>query len=74
MPHSSREPANAGDTPPGMQQEDKLQGLSRWERERIRSRAFALWRDAGFPHTQRRDHWGLAQLQVLKNDPAAGIS
>ncbi len=68
MPHSSSETTATGDKPP-MQGEDKLQGLSRWERERIRSRAFAMWRDAGFPHTQRRDHWGLAQLQMLKGYP-----
>ncbi len=45
-------------------------GLSTWERERIRSRAFAMWRDDGFPKTRRREHWGLAQLQMLKGYPA----
>lgn len=46
-------------------------GLSPWEHERIRRRAFAMWRDEGFPVTRRREQWGLAQLQMLKSYPSA---
>ncbi len=45
-------------------------GLSTWERERIRSRAFAMWREEGFPATRRQEQWGLAQLQMIKSYPA----
>lgn len=46
-------------------------GLSQWERERIRRRAFDMWREDGFPVTRRHEHWGIAQLQMLKSYPAS---
>lgn len=40
--------------------------LSDTERDRIRRRAHALWREAGYPQGRDREHWEQAKLQVLK--------
>ncbi|WP_234051002.1 MULTISPECIES: DUF2934 domain-containing protein [unclassified Xanthobacter] len=41
--------------------------LSEFERDQIRRRARAIWREEGCPAGRDREHWALAELQVLKN-------
>lgn len=42
-------------------------GLSLYERDQIRRRARAIWREEGCPSGRDREHWALAELQVLKS-------
>ncbi len=42
-------------------------GLSPSERDQIRRRARAIWREEGCPSGRDREHWALAELQVLKS-------
>lgn len=42
-------------------------GLSFYERDQIRRRARAIWREEGCPTGRDREHWALAELQVLKS-------
>ncbi|MFG1418642.1 DUF2934 domain-containing protein [Xanthobacter sp. V0B-10] len=42
-------------------------GLSPFERDQIRRRARAIWREEGCPSGRDREHWALAELQVLKS-------
>lgn len=44
-------------------------GLSAHERDQIRRRARAIWRAEGCPSGRDREHWALAELQVLKEGP-----
>ncbi len=41
-------------------------GLTETERDQIRRRAHALWREEGYPQGRDRAHWEMAELQVLK--------
>ncbi|RLP81255.1 DUF2934 domain-containing protein [Xanthobacter tagetidis] len=41
------------------------------ERDRIKRRAHALWREAGSPQGRDREFWERAELQVLKGQSAA---
>ncbi|MDQ0505406.1 DUF2934 domain-containing protein [Xanthobacter agilis] len=44
-----------------------IDGLSLTERDQIRRRARAIWREEGCPNGRDREHWALAELQVLKS-------
>ncbi|MBB6307578.1 DUF2934 domain-containing protein [Xanthobacter tagetidis] len=46
-------------------------GLTEVERDRIKRRAHALWREAGSPQGRDREFWERAELQVLKGQSAA---
>ncbi|MFS8038825.1 DUF2934 domain-containing protein [Xanthobacter sp. AM11] len=41
-------------------------GLTETERDQIRRRAHAIWREEGYPQGRDREHWERAQMQVLK--------
>ena len=43
------------------------QGLTDTERDQIRRRAHALWREEGCPQGRDREFWEQAELQILKN-------
>lgn len=40
--------------------------LTDTERDRIKRRAHALWREAGYPKGRDRELWEQAELQILK--------
>ncbi|MFG1477775.1 DUF2934 domain-containing protein [Xanthobacter sp. V4C-4] len=42
-------------------------GLSFHERDQIRRRARAIWREEGCPDGKDREHWARAELEVLKS-------
>lgn len=47
------------------------EGLSAWERDQIKRRAYALWKEAGCPQGRDRELWEQAELQILKGRSAA---
>lgn len=47
------------------------QGLTASERDLIKRRAYALWKEAGCPQGQDRHFWEQAELQILKGHPTA---
>lgn len=53
-------PDHAAAMPPGGD------GLSLTERDQIRRRARAIWREEGCPQGRDREHWERAELEVLK--------
>lgn len=55
------DPAGTGSAP------QTAGGLSFYERDRIRRRARAIWLEEGRPQGRDREHWALAELQVLKS-------
>ena len=63
MPHATN-PATIG-TDPGPAT-NALSGLSDTERDRIRWRAHALWREDGCPQGRDREYWERAELEILK--------
>ncbi|UJX44894.1 DUF2934 domain-containing protein [Xanthobacter sp. YC-JY1] len=63
MPHATN-PDTLG-TNPGPAT-NALSGLSDTERDRIRWRAHALWREDGCPQGRDREYWERAELEILK--------
>lgn len=41
--------------------------MTDYERDQIRRRARAIWREEGCPTGRDREHWAMAELQVLKS-------
>lgn len=68
MGKSPKAPAGAQTGPQGAFAE----GLTSWERDQIKHRAYALWWEAGRPQGQDRELWEQAELQVLKARGAHG--
>lgn len=59
MPHAAAEPANpSAKAPPD--------GLTETERDQIRRRAHALWREQGCPQGRDREFWAHAEMEILK--------
>jgi len=55
--------------PPGQAMKDQeaaKAGLTDWERDRIRRRAYAIWCERGYPNGQDHEIWAEAELQELK--------
>lgn len=63
MPHANNPSPTSPD--PG-QTATAIQGLSDTERDRIRWRAHALWREDGCPQGRDREYWERAELEILK--------
>ncbi|QRG04949.1 DUF2934 domain-containing protein [Xanthobacter dioxanivorans] len=58
MPQTTSTPEKSADI--------ALRGLTETERDQIRRRAHAIWREEGYPQGRDRAHWEMAELQVLK--------
>lgn len=43
------------------------EALTEFERDQIRRRARAIWREEGCPKGRDHEHWAMAELQVLKS-------
>ncbi|MFG1344865.1 DUF2934 domain-containing protein [Xanthobacter autotrophicus DSM 431] len=41
-------------------------GLTETERDQIRRRAHAIWREEGYPQGRDRAHWEKAEMEILK--------
>ena len=73
----NKEAATTGTTtnPPmqgqGVSEDRPSDGFTAWERDQIKRRAYALWKEAGCPQGQDRELWEQAELQILKGHPAA---
>lgn len=67
---TAKAPMGAQDGPKGM----AAAGLTDWERDQIKRRAYALWCEAGRPQGQDRELWEQAELQVLKGRDAHRVA
>lgn len=61
MPHTEKSHPEAS-RPPASGPE----GLTATERDQIRRRAHAIWREEGYPQGRDREHWAQAEFEILK--------